>query len=157
MFYSNDKRNYDFFKSENFSMISATTPFTCPAGFMPNVFDKYGTSDRNINYRIEAVTPDNTTSIVGPTVLKPSGGRGLCRYGPMNLIATLVPAPRSADMFVSVTVKGARSVTFLYKYGSTTSAPYTVRIDIYVNGLSLLSHEPMPFSIFSRPKSENHS
>ena len=113
-----------------FSAILATTPFICPAGSMPNVFDKYGSSDSNINYKIEAIAPDNTTSNVGPTILKPSGGRGLCRHGPVNVLITSIPRPRSADMFVSITVKGARSVSFVYKYkyGSSTSSPYTVRL-----------------------------
>ena len=111
--------------------IPGTTPFLCPAGSMPNTFDRSGSSDENINYKIEAVAPDNSTSNVGPTILKPSGGQGLCRHGPVNVIITSIPSPRQADMFVSVTVKGAHSVSFMYKYGSSTSSPYTVIIKLF--------------------------
>lgn len=108
---------------------------------MPNVFDRSGSSDKNVNYKIQIVAPDNTTSNVGPSVLKPTGGRGLCRYGPMNLIITLCPGARSADMFVSIRVKGARSVSFLYKYGSATSSPYTVRLNsTYLQKPQILNH-----------------
>ena len=107
--------------------ISASpTRFTCPAGAMPMEYDKYGTDYDGINYKIEAVQPDNTTSNVAPTVLKPSGGQGLCKHGPQNFMITLVPGARQSDMYISLRVKGASSVTSMYKYGSTTSSPHTV-------------------------------
>ena len=95
---------------------------------MPMEYDRYGSDSNGVNYKIDAVQPDNTTANVGPTILRPSGGRGYCKYGPQNFVITLIPGGRQSDMYVSVKVKGAASVSFLYKYGSTTSFPYTVRV-----------------------------
>lgn len=116
------------FKNCNIIPVSTTTPtgFTCPAGAMPVRFDRFGNGNSEVDYKIEAVESDNTTSNVGPTVLKPSGGNGLCRYGPVNLIIKLTPKPRSSDMFISLRVKGATSVSFMYTFGSRSSSPYTV-------------------------------
>ena len=127
------------------SIIAPTTSqFQCPAGSMPNEFDKWGSDFPGISYNIELVNSDSTTEDVSKAILRPITGRGLCRRGSINLVITLTPAPRSADMFISLKAKAATSVTFKYT-GSVTSAPYTVRVIFIVKEVS--DHQKQSFCI----------
>ena len=117
---------------KTFFAISATTTceFQCPSGTMPTLYDRY-TKDRVANgFLIHSINSDNTTTDVKEIILRPGRGRRLCGAGVINIMLTLTPTARSSDMLISLKAQGAKTVTFVYTYGSRTSQAHTVLYSI---------------------------
>ena len=98
-------------------------------------FDRYGNSNPNINYEIVAIASGTTYKNVGPIILKPTVGAAFSKIGPMNLLVNLKPGPRLSNLFVSLKVKKAISVSFTYISNSGMSKPHVVSHLFLLNSL----------------------
>jgi hypothetical protein len=123
--------NYDFLKTSIPYLVTTTSAFECPEGTFPMEYNREDHENGNDRYNIERISSDLTltTTDVTDDVLQPCTGAGLCQKGLVNLLVTLTP-PRSANMFIHLTVKGATSVSLIYTTDSTASDAQTVRLTL---------------------------